>query len=138
MFCSVNQCLAFSSASVLHLSELIDITEQRFIPQSKDTYHRVFILTTEYKMLWLVLLSCLLVHCEYEHYNLSSLCAHPGSAVSLYLGVQESVFSVNSPHAGVEDCHLQLRVFSHTFGQAVFIKKMRSDSCDSHFLQFGG
>ena len=88
-------------------------------------------------MLWLVLLSCLIVHCEYEHYNLSSLCAHPGSAISLYLGVQESVFSVNSPHAGVEDCHLQLRVFSHTFGQAVFIKKMRSDNCNYDYLQFG-
>ena len=90
-------------------------------------------------MLWLAILSYLSqALCEYEHYNLSTLCAVPGTVVPVYLGTQESVFSVDSPHNGVKDCHLRLRVFSASFGQAVFIKKMRSDSCDSHFLQFGG
>ena len=74
---------------------------------------------------------------EYEQYNLTSLCAKPGTLVPLYLGRQESVFSVDSPHHGVEDCHLSLRVFSDFYGQAVFIKKMRADNCDSDYLQFG-
>ena len=74
---------------------------------------------------------------QYEQYNLTSLCTKPGSVVPLYLGRQETVFSVDSPHHGVEDCHLSLRVFSDFYGQAVFIKKMRSDNCDSDYLQFG-
>ena len=87
---------------------------------------------------WLAILSYLsLVLCEYEEYNITKLCAVPGTVVPLYLGTQESVFSVESPHQGVEDCHLRLRVFSASFGQAVFIKKMRSDNCDSDYLQFG-
>jgi len=91
-------------------------------------------------MLWLVLLLCLSLcstEYEYQHYNLSSLCGEAGSVVPLYLGRQESVFHIQSPHRGVEECHLRLRVFSDFYGQAVFIKKMRSDSCDSDYLQFG-
>ena len=35
---------------------------------------------------------------EYKHYNLSSVCEAPGEPVSLYLGKQESVFSLGCPH----------------------------------------
>ena len=72
----------------------------------------------------------------YQHYNLTSVCV-PGKAVSLYLGKEESVFRLDCPHQGLQGCHLQLRVFSDYYGQAVFIKKMRSDSCESDYLQFG-
>jgi len=92
-------------------------------------------------MLWLGLLACipqcLIAREGYEQYNLTSLCATPGSVVPLYLGRQESVFSVSSPHTGVLDCHVRLRVFSDFYGQAVFINKMRSDSCQQDYLQFG-
>ena len=92
-------------------------------------------------MLWLVCLSLCLSLCrtehEYRHYNLSSLCGESMGSVPLYLGRQESVFHIQSPHRGVEDCHLRLRVFSDFYGQAVFIRKMRSGSCDSDYLQFG-
>ena len=74
---------------------------------------------------------------EYKHYNLSSVCEAPGEPVSLYLGKQESVFSLGCPHKGIHGCHLRLRVFSDYYGQAVFIKKMRSDSCETDYLQFG-
>jgi len=74
---------------------------------------------------------------EYQQYNLTSLCAAPGQVVPLYLGRQESVFSLGCPHKGIDNCHLRLRVFSDMYGQAVFIKKMRSDSCRSDFIQFG-
>jgi hypothetical protein len=74
---------------------------------------------------------------EYKQYNLSSVCGALSEPVELYLGKQESVFSLGCPHKGIHDCHLRLRVFSDYYGQAVFIKKMRSDSCETDYLQFG-
>lgn len=74
---------------------------------------------------------------EYKQYNLSSVCEAPGEPVELYLGKQESIFSLGCHHKGIHGCHLRLRVFSEYFGQAVFIEKMRSDSCEADYLQFG-
>eukprot|EP00092_Neocalanus_flemingeri_P040514 GFUD01044119.1.p1 GENE.GFUD01044119.1~~GFUD01044119.1.p1 ORF type:complete len:342 (+),score=117.79 GFUD01044119.1:44-1069(+) len=73
----------------------------------------------------------------YQQYNLASVCGSTGSTSSLYLGREESVFSLDCPHQELQECHLQLRVFSDHHGQAVFINKMKYASCESDYLQFG-
>ena len=72
----------------------------------------------------------------YQQYNLSGVCG-VSSTASLYLGREETVFSLDCPHQGLTECHLNLRVFSDYYGQAVFINRMKYDSCGSDYLQFG-
>ena len=90
----------------------------------------------------LILMSCSLASPSqsYKKYDLVELCGRTGEKKTINMGSVAHQFILNGTHRNIINCHLELELWSKTFGFAVFIDSMKLDDtedCKKDFLQFG-